>query len=87
MTQVIIFKKNENNGVGVIYPALNCGLSIHDIAKKDTPAGVPYFIVDEEDFPDNDFFDAWEADFTNPDGYGIGADAWFTEQEALNDNN
>ena len=87
MTQVIIFKKNEDNGVGVIYPALNCGLSIYDIAKKDTLAGVPYFIVDEKDFPDNDFFDAWETDFSNPDGYGIGADAWFAEQEVLNDNN
>jgi hypothetical protein len=28
------------------------------------------------------FRGAWEADFTNPDGVGIGADAWFAEQAA-----
>ena len=46
------------------------------------PAGVPYKIVNSEDLPqDHTFFNAWEADFSNPDGYGIGAEAWFAEQE------
>jgi hypothetical protein len=27
----------------------------------------------------------WAADFRNPDGYGIGAEAWFAEQAAKKD--
>ena len=31
---------------------------------------------------DRTFYEAWEADFTNPTGHGIGAHAWFAEQAA-----
>jgi hypothetical protein len=52
-----------------------------EVAKKDVPANVPYIIVEADTIPsDRTFRDAWEADFSNPDGYGIGADAWFAEQ-------
>ena len=52
------------------------------VARKDVPAGVPYKIVNSEDLPqDHTFFNAWEADFSNPDGYGIGPEDWFAEQE------
>lgn len=58
-------------------------LPINEVALKDVPPGVPYLIIDEEDVPsDHTFFNAWEADFSNPDGYGIGADAWFAKQRA-----
>lgn len=68
------------DGIAVITPCL-CGLSISDIARKDVPAGVPYKIVDASAIPtDRTFRDAWEADFSEPDGYGIGAEAWFAEQ-------
>jgi len=81
MNHTIVYKKNNENGIGLIYPALNCGLSIYEIARKDVPAGLPYIIVNQEEIPDYEFFDAFEADFSNPDGYGIGADAWFAEQK------
>ena len=52
-----------------------------EVARKDVPVGVPYKIINHTDLPeDQTFFNAWEADFSNPDGYGIGAEAWFAEQ-------
>ena len=53
------------------------------IAAKDVPAGKPYKIVDVADIPtDRTFRNAWEADMTNPDGVGIGSEAWFADQAA-----
>jgi hypothetical protein len=76
----------------IIYPNLNGGIIIltvtgeipfEEICRKDVPANTPYIIVDESLIPtDREFRDAWEMDFSNPDGYGIGQDAWFAEQEA-----
>jgi hypothetical protein len=38
--------------------------------------------MDRADIPaDSTFRAAWETDMSNPDGVGIGADAWFAEQE------
>lgn len=72
----------DGGGVAVISPA-DCGLSIEDIARKDVPAGVPYRLIGSADLPaDRTFRDAWTADFAEPDGYGIGAAAWFAEREA-----
>ncbi len=69
-----------DGGIAVLSPA-DCGLAIEDIARKDVPVGVPYKIISVLDIPeDRTFRDAWEADFSNPDGYGIGHDAWFTEK-------
>lgn len=82
MNQRIIYPK-ENGSIALVIPVPECGLTIEEIARKDVPAGVPYLIVDESDLPaDHTFFDAWEADFSNPDGHGIGHDAWFAEQAA-----
>lgn len=81
-----IIYPNEDGGVSILIPTGE--LAIEEVAHKDVPAGVGYKIVDEADIPtDRTFRDAWEAAITEPDGYGIGADAWFAEQEALNDNN
>ena len=45
--------------------------TMHLIAKKDVPAGVPYKIIDATDVPsDRTFREAWEADFTEFDGVG-----------------
>lgn len=72
---------NGNGGIALMSPAE--GWDIEVVARKDVPAGTPYKIVDEQDLPqDHVFFNAWEADFSNPDGYGIGPDAWFAEQAA-----
>ncbi|WP_341714440.1 hypothetical protein [Limnobacter sp.] len=70
---------NEVGGIGVIIPTGE--LSIEGVARKDVPAGVPYLIVNDSDIPsDRTFRGAWTADFSNPDGHGIGAEAWFAEQ-------
>jgi hypothetical protein len=78
MNQRILYPNNDG-GVAVIIPTGE--IAIEQVARKDVPANTPYLIVSTEDIPaDRTFRDAWEADFSNPDGYGIGADAWFAEQ-------
>ena len=90
MTQRIIY--STDNGVAIIIPTPEAlqTLTIDDIAKKDVPAGVAYKIVDAESIPeDRTFRNAWEADITEPDGVGLGYDAWFALQpkvEVSNDN-
>lgn len=60
-----------------------CGLTVEQIARKDVPAGVPYLIVDATDIPaDRSLRAAWRADFSQPDGYGIGPEAFAAEQAA-----
>jgi hypothetical protein len=81
-----IIYQNNDGGVSILIPTGE--LAIEEVARKDVPAGVAYKIVDEADIPtDREYRNAWEAAITEPDGYGIGEDAWFAEQEALNDNN
>ena len=76
-----ILYPNSEGGVSVILPAGE--LSIEDVAQKDVPAGTPYLIVEDDVIPsDRSFRNAWEADFSNPDGTGIGADAWFAAKAA-----
>ena len=72
---------SESGGVAVIIPTGE--MPVEEVAQKDVPAGTPYLIVSENDIPsDRTFRDAWEADFSNPDGYGIGADAYFAAKAA-----
>jgi len=60
MNQRIIYPTDEG-GVAIIVPAMNCGLSIDEIAAKDVPAGKPFKIVDVSDIPsDRTFRNAWE---------------------------
>ena len=59
MNQRIIYLTDD--GVAIIVPADNCGLTIEQIAAKDVPAGKPYKIVDVADIPtDRTFRNAWE---------------------------
>ncbi|MCA3186940.1 MAG: hypothetical protein INH13_25645 [Cupriavidus sp.] len=82
MDQRIIYP-TDNGGVAVIIPAPDCGLPIEEIARKDVPAGKPFKIVSVSDIPeDRTFRAAWGADIAEPDGEGIGAEAWFAEKEA-----
>jgi hypothetical protein len=76
-----IIYQNESGGVAVI---ISTGeLPIEDVCQKDVPAGTPYLIVEDDVIPsDRSFRNAWEADFSNPDGYGIGPDAWFAAKAA-----
>lgn len=58
------------DGISVLIPA-DATLPLAYIAAKDVPAGVPYLIVDTSVIPsDRSDRAAWEADFSNPDGYG-----------------
>ncbi|WP_054433460.1 hypothetical protein [Achromobacter sp. 2789STDY5608633] len=78
MHKKIIYPR-ESGGICVVVPA--DGMPLEEIARKDVPGGVPYLIVEDSDLPaDQEFRDAWEADFSNPHGHGIGADAWFQER-------
>jgi hypothetical protein len=81
MTNQRIIYPTPESGVAVIIPTGE--LPIEDVAQKDVPAGIPYLLADVTDIPsDRTFRGAWEADFSNPDGYGIGADAYFAAKEA-----
>ncbi len=82
MNQVIIYKQ-DNGVVAVIVPTQDAieQHGIQAVAIKDVPAGKPFKIVDAAAIPeDRTFRNAWTADLINPDGYGIGHDAWFAEQ-------
>lgn len=79
MNTRIIFP-DKSGSIAVIIPTGS--LPAKDVAQKDVPAGVPYLLVTINDFPsDRTFRGAWEADFSNPDGYGLGADVYFAQQE------
>ena len=80
INQRIIYPTAEG-GIAVIIPTGE--LTIEDVAQKDVPAGTPYLITSTDEVPsDRTFRGAWEADFSNPDGHGIGADAYFAAKEA-----
>jgi hypothetical protein len=59
MNQCIIYPTDD--GVAIVIPVLECGLTIEEIAAKDVPASVEYKIVDVSDIPtDRTFRNAWE---------------------------
>ena len=56
-----IIYQTENNGVAIIIPAPESGLTIEEVAAKDVPKGRPFKIVNVEDIPaDRTFRNAWE---------------------------
>ena len=70
----IIFK-NEDNSIGIITPsdeALSFA-TIGQIAEKDCPYNLPYWIVEDSVIPENRTFrSAWEIDESmgEPNGFG-----------------
>ena len=70
----IVFK-NQDNSIGIITPtseALSFA-TIEQIAEKDCPYNLPYWIVEDSVIPaDRTFRSAWEIDesFGEPDGFG-----------------
>lgn len=78
MTRILY--REPNGSLSVIIPSGE--LSIIDTAEKDVPAGLPYLIVEDDVVPsDRSFRDAWEADFSNPDGTSMGEAAWRAANE------
>ena len=76
--QAIIFPNLST--ISVMRP-LECGLTIQEIARKDVPFGVPYRIIDAALIPeDRTYRDAWAADFSTPDGTGLGPQRWWIGQ-------
>ena len=58
MNQRIIYPTDD--GVAIIVPAAECGLTIEEIAAKDVTAGKPFQIVDVSEVPsDRTFRGAW----------------------------
>lgn len=67
--KLAIFPNEET--ISVLVPAPNSSLSFEEVCAKDVPTGVPYLVIDSSELPvDREFRDAWQADFSNPDGYG-----------------
>lgn len=67
----MIIYPRKDGGVCIINPILASGLTEADIAAKDVPAGRPYKIVAADSVPGDRYFrEAWEADFSQPDGHG-----------------
>lgn len=74
----LIIYPNDNDGISVIHPSSNTTYTIQEIALKDVPAGKPYRIIEHTEIPaDRTFREAWEADFTTSEGFGLGADEFF----------
>lgn len=69
MDKCIIYP-NDDGLISILAPSSECGLSIEQIAQKDVPTGKPYLIVDRSELADLTFADAFEADFTDPNGVG-----------------
>ena len=70
----IVFK-NEDNSVAILIPTSEAlsFTTIEQIAEKDVPHNLPYWIVPTSNIPtDRTFRDAWEVDesFGEPDGFG-----------------
>ena len=82
-----IIYKNKDNSIGIITPtdeALSFA-TIEQIAEKDCPYNLPYWIVEDSVIPENRTFrSAWEIDesFGKPDGFGKESNE-FTDEQLL----
>jgi hypothetical protein len=92
----IIFK-NQDNSIGIITPteeALSFA-TIEQVAEKDVPKDLPYWIVEDSEIPeDRTFRNCWEIDesFGEPSGFGglineFDAELLAKYKENLNDKN
>ena len=80
MEKVVVFPR-QDGGVIILVPTMASGLTVEQVAKKDVPQGLPYNIIDRALVPaDRTFRDAWEYDFSAPDGYGDPASYWGAQQ-------
>ena len=89
-----IIYKNTDNSIAIIIPSSEAleFATIEQIASKDTPSGLPYWIVDTEVVPsDRTYRNAWTVDESiDPDGFGGESNEFDAEllakyKESLND--
>lgn len=71
----MVVYENQDKSVSLLYPADEFVTTKGEylIALKDTPEGLPFWIVPEEEIPEDFLFsDAWEIpeEWGEPDGYG-----------------
>ena len=69
----VLIYPTESGGIAVVHPTPEflAEHTLAEVAEKSVPAGVPYRVVPASSIPaDRTFRAAWEADFTNPDGFG-----------------
>ena len=79
-TNKVIIHPNHERPDGVCATTIATDLHpIEVMAQLLVPEGDPFLIVDRADLPADDgfWFNAWEADFSEPDGYGINNEEWF----------
>lgn len=74
MSSRIIYK-NLDNSIGILIPTEEVlkFATLLDVAEKDVPHNLPYWIVTTSDIPESRTFrNAWEVDenFGEPDGFG-----------------
>ena len=77
----IIYQTEE--GLSIITPTGE--IDINEVARKDVPAGVDYWIVEDNQIStDRTFRNAWKLidSIRTADGQVIGSDAWFVEQSS-----
>lgn len=81
----IIFE-NQDKSIGILIPTQQAldTYGIDAIAKKDVPAGLPYWIVEDSEIPTNrEDRDSWVMDTDiEPHGYGS---VFYTFEEVSND--
>ena len=67
-----IIAPQQNGGISVT-PVGQAGITDeHQLAQLVVDEGVPYRIIDRSELPtDMKYRDAWRADFSEPDGYGL----------------
>jgi hypothetical protein len=79
MRYIVYPNQERSGGISLVIPTGE--VDIEQVALKDVPAGLPFLYVNADQLPDDAFFEAWEANFSSPDGYGIGHEAWALQQE------
>jgi len=67
--------QNPNLSISILTPSpwILEHYTIRQVAEKDVPEGLPFWVVDDSELPDDHTFqDAWEVpeEWGPPDGYG-----------------
>lgn len=64
----------QDGSIGIVHPTDEAltSMTMHEIARKDVPTGLPYKVIQDDEVPtDRTFRNAWEVDVTTlTDGVG-----------------
>lgn len=82
-TGCLVYPHDTGTGINILTCATfeECGLTYEEIALKDVPANKPFIWITPNYLDayglDNSLRNSWTADFSNPDGHGMGHDAFW----------